>query len=181
MAAPTFVKSYSITDARIAPLTGETPGTLIDLPGIRSIEVTLATDSTELRGDNTVIAVANLGQTLEFQAEAGGISFDAYKTMTGKNYTDTGTTPAITRTMHFGGSDDRPYFYLVGVAPADDGVGSLELHVYKAKLTGNVQFGFKDGEFMTPGFTGKGVPRTADGRLFTLAAKETASTPTVIA
>lgn len=180
MAAVSHAIPYTITDCKVAPITGGVPGTLVDLPGIRAMSVKLNTDSIELRGDNTVIAAANTGLTCEWEAEEGGLSFEAVQVMTGLTYTDTGTTPNIARALHFKGDAAFPYFYLCGQAPLSDGVGSMELHVYQAKLSSELTLELKDGEFLTPTFGGQGVARASDKRLASLIAQETSAALAVV-
>jgi hypothetical protein len=180
MAIPTHIKTYSITDLKVAPLTGETPGSLIDVPGIRSLTVTLTTEEVELRGDNTVIAVADQGRGLEWSAEAGGLSMAAYQVITGKSFADTGSTPNAIRSMHIASTDNSPYFYLAGKAPGDDAQSELQVHIYRAKASGNIELAFSDGEFLTPGFSGRAVGRTADSRLLTLRVMETGAELAVV-
>jgi hypothetical protein len=180
MAIPTHIKTYSLTDVKVATLTGDTPGTLVDVPGIRSLTVTLTTEEIELRGDNSVIAVADQGRGLEWSAEAGGLSMAAYQVITGKSFSDTGSTPNAIRAMHINSTDSSPYFYLAGTAPGDDATSELQVHIYRAKASGNIELNFSDGEFLTPGFSGRAVGRVADNRLLTIRVMETAAALAVV-
>lgn len=179
MAIPANSRTYGLTDLKVAPLTGEAPGTLVDVPGIRSCEVTLTTDSDELRGDNKVISIVDKGNSVEWSMEEGGLSLDALTVILGKAPATTGTTPAQIARTDYKAGDSRPYFYLQGQAK-DDAGGDVHVIVWKAKATGNAVFNFADENFLTPGIEGRGVARTADDLLMTLHYHETATAIAVL-
>lgn len=179
MAIAASSRTYGLTDLKVASLTGEAPGTLVDVPGIRSCEVTLATDSDELRGDGKIISVVDKGNSVEWSMEAGGLSLDACTIILGKAPTTTGTTPAQVGRTDFKSADSRPYFYLQGQAK-DDAGGDIQVIIWKAKATGNVVLGFADESFLTPTIEGRGVGRTADDLLLTLLYHETAAAIAVL-
>lgn len=160
MAVQTHLKTYSLYDLKIATLTGDTPGTLVDVPGIQELTVTIATEGVELRGDNMVIAAVDKGNSVEWKMTAGGLSLATMQIIFGQTYTDTGVTPAVVRRLDIAASTPRPYFVIVGHTLSDDGTQDLDVIVWKAKATGNVELTFKDEEFITPGFEGVGVAPT---------------------
>jgi hypothetical protein len=174
MAIASHVKTYTLTDLKVAPVTGDTPGTLVDVPGIRSLEVTVSNDATELRGDNSVLAIIDQGNGLEWSMEAGGLDLDALAVILGGEVVTTGTTPASVDTFHLNSDDQRPYFAIVGVQP-DDGAGEdLHIVVWKAKATGNFAITAADQEFLTPTIEGRGVGRSDNQRMLSLVHHETA-------
>lgn len=174
MPAPDHSKTYGLADLKIAPLTAEEPGTLVDVPGIRSLEVTLTTDSDELRGDGKVISVTDKGQGAEWSAEEGGFSMAAFEIITGKTATDSGTTPAQVSRIDIFSDDRRPYFFLMGQA-LDDAIGDVQVILWKAKATGNIGLSFADENYLTPGFEGVAVGLTADDLLASILQHETAT------
>lgn len=174
MPAPDHSKTYGLADLKFAPLTAEEPGTLVDVPGIRSLEVTITTDSDELRGDGKVISVTDKGQGAEWSAEEGGLSMQALEIITGKTATDTGTTPTATSRIDIHADDRRPYFFLTGQA-LDDAIGDVQVILWKAKATGNLTFNFADENYLTPGFEGRAVGLTADDLLASIIQHETAT------
>lgn len=175
MAISTHLKAYTLTDIKVAPLTGETPGPLVDLPGSQKMTVTLTNDSIELRGDNALIAVVDRGAGCEVKFEAGGISLDALEVLLGLTYTESGTTPNVKRTLDIGASDPRPYFFAIGKSLGDTNVEDLHVAVWKLKLTDNFEITLADGEFMIPTCGGKAVGRDADDKMLTLIHNETAA------
>lgn len=173
MPPPTHVRTFGLIDLKVAPLTGETPGTLVDVPGIRSCEVTITTDVEELRGDGKVISVVDRGQGCDFTLEEGGLSMDALEIMLGVTAVDSGTTPNQVARLDIDSSLARPYFFLAGQA-RDDAGGDLHVIVWKAKLTGDITLNFADEDFLTPGMDGRGVGRTADDLMVSIIQHETA-------
>ncbi len=175
MAIKTHLITYSLTDVKIAALSGEVPGTLIDLPGARQLDVSLTTDETELRGDNKVLAIVDNGRGADWSIEEGGMSMAALQVITGKSFADTGTTPNVVRRLDLKSTDASPYFFIVGKAPSDDGIEDLHVAVWKAKCTDTIAFSMQDGEFLTPTFGGRAIGRTSDDLLVSLIEHETAT------
>lgn len=175
MAIKTHLMTYSLTDVKIASLSGETPGTLVDLPGARQLDVSLTTDETELRGDNKVLAIVDNGRGADWSLEEGGMSMAALQVILGKSFTDTGSTPNVVRRMDVKATDASPYFFIIGKANSDDGVEDLHVAVWKAKCTDEIAFSLQDGEFMTPSFGGRAVGRTSDDLLVSFVEHETAT------
>jgi hypothetical protein len=175
VAIKTHLITYSLTDLKVAALSGETPGTLIDVPGIRQLDLNLTTEEAELRGDNKVIAIVDNGRGAEWSMEEGGLSMAALQVITGKTFADTGSTPNVVRRLDFKSTDSSPYFFIIGKANSDDGVEDLHVAIWKAKCTDNIEFSFQDGEFVTPTFGGRAIGRTSDDLLASLVEHETAT------
>lgn len=176
MPPATHAIHYTLTDLKVAALdaTG-TPGALVDVPGIRSLEVSIPNDAVELRGDNRVIAVVDQGNGLEWSAEEAGFGFAALEVILGATVTDAGVTPNATRRLDIADTDARPYFAMVGVSPSDDGAADMHVIVWKAKATGAYSFTLSDQEFVTPSLEGRGIGRASDGLLFSAIQNETAT------
>lgn len=175
MAIQSHLKAYTIVDLKVATLSGDVPGTLVDVPGVQAMNVTLTNDTQELRGDNKTIAIVDKGTGLEWSFEQGGLSLDAMVVIFGLSYTDSGTTPNIKRQWNVKSSDTRPYFFVCGKAISDDGTQDLQVSVWKAKATDNVEFALKDGEFLLPKFGGIAIGRSADDRIMSFLQHETAA------
>ena len=176
MAIDSHLKAYTITDLKIAPVTGDTPGTLVDVPGIQSMTVKLSTENVTLRGDNTDIAVVDKGNQATFEFTEGGINFAAFDIMFGTTTAETGTTPNVVRTVDILGATARPYFFVVGKAINDSG-GTQDLHiaVWKCKVTDDVEIKAADGEFIVPTFGGLAVARADNNKVVSLVHHETAA------
>lgn len=175
MAISDHLITYTITDLKVIAYTGGALGSeLVDMPGIRSCQITLGNDAVELRGDNRVLSIVDTGNTLEFQFEAGGMDLEALAIVLGGTSADSGTTPDAIRTLQIDGDDARPYFGFVGVAPSDDGSQDLHIFVPRAKATGSFEITAQDQEFLVPSISGRGVHH-ADHGLVQLIQHETAT------
>lgn len=164
MAISDHLITYTMTDLKvIAYESGALGATLVDLPGIRSCQITLGNDAQVLRGDNREMAVVDTGNTLEWQFEAGGMDLEALAIILGGATADAGTTPDVIRTLAIGSDDPRPYFGFVGVAPSDNAVEDLHIFVPKAKATGAFEVTAQDQEFATPTISGRAVEHTTHG------------------
>lgn len=166
-----------LSELHVAALTGETVGSLVRLTAIRQLDLTIATESVELRGDGTVVSTSDQGQSGEFTMEAGGITFAALQVIFGVTFTASGTTPNVTRTLEIKGNQNRPYFYIVGKAFHDDPTQDVHVQVMKAKMTGNYELSFSDGEYVTPSMNGTFIGRASDNSLLRIVEHETAIAP----
>lgn len=167
--APAHIKGYSLQRLYVAPYDPDNAYSdedLIRVPGIQECQVTLSNDAAELRGDNRVIAVVDQGNGGEFSLSEGGIDLAAAQVMVGGTVIEEvlGTDPDDyeVRTLRVGSADPRPYFVLVGVQHDDGAGGALQVVLWKAKLTGNVELQFSDQEFLTPSLSGTYLGRDAD-------------------
>lgn len=176
MAIDSHLKAYTITDLKVAPVTGDTPGSLVDVPGIQSMTVKISTESVVLRGDNTQIAAVDKGNTATFEFTEGGLNFAAMDIMFGTTTADTGVTPNVVRTMNVLGATARPYFFVVGKS-INDNAGAQDLHVavWKCKVTDDVEIKIADGEFIIPTFGGVAVARADNNKVVSLVHHETAA------
>lgn len=174
MALNDHLITYTITDLKVVEYSGGSlGGSLTDLPGIRSMQITLNNDAVELRGDNKVLSVIDQGNSLEWQMEEGGMDLQTLAIVLGGVSTDTGVTPNIVRSLKIDGDTIRPYFGIVGVSPAEDGVGDLHIFIPKAKSTGSFEVTAQDQEFATPTISGSAVNHSSHG-LMKLIQHETA-------
>jgi hypothetical protein len=174
MPPPDHSKTFGLSDLKVATLTGETPGTLVDVPGIRSCEVTITTDSEELRGDGKVIAIVDKGQGATFSIEEGGFSMSVAEIIFGATAVESGTGTAEVSRLDLKSGAARPYFFLTGQA-LDDAGGDVQVVLWKAKATGDVTLNFADENFLTPGIDGQAVGRSSDDLLCSIIQHETAA------
>jgi hypothetical protein len=151
----------------------ETPGTGVDLPNARTFSFTEASDSEELRGDDGVVAIHDLGSSVEWELEGGGVSFEALKALFGGTIAETGTTPAQKKTYTKNDTDLRPYVSIVGQVISDSG-GDVHCVLHKAKATGELSGEFADGQFFLTSASGRAIGRTSDRKMYEFRQNETA-------
>lgn len=147
-------KWYAVQDAQVAPLltdpvdTIPTFGTLVDVPGIKSLTFTGDVESKELRGDNTLLDTESVLTTMTFSMEYAKLSLDALAIMAGGTVTDSTTPPAAA--WDYDNDESFPYFLLMGRSPTADTVGGdVWLMLYKCKLTSFPEIGFAEEDYQT--------------------------------
>lgn len=165
---------FGLRDIKIKPFAAgsETPGAAVDLPNAQTLSFSETSDEEELRGDDGLVAVHELGQSVEWELEAGGISLEAVKALYGGTIAETGTTPAQVKTYTKLDNDVRPYSQIEGQVISDSG-GDFHCIIYKAKATGELSGEFADGQFFITGASGRGIGRTSDHKLYEFVQNET--------
>lgn len=109
-------KWYAVDDARLAKVTADTSGgaitygTLLDIPGIKSIGITGDVNSVELRGDGQRIDQASKLGGLSLTFEFAKSSLDVFSAIAGGTIVDSGTTPNQKAVWTLLGTDALNYF-----------------------------------------------------------------------
>lgn len=148
---------YGLRDIKLTPIFSDgSLGTPVDLPVAQTLSFSEAEDFEELRGDDRLVAVHGKGATVEFNLEAGGISFEAWQVMTSGNLTEVGVTPTQTKSLTKKTTQSRPYFRIEGQS-INDVDGDTHVVIYKAKVTGNLEGEFADGGFFITKCSGKAL------------------------
>ena len=163
-------KPFGLRQITVVPLPS---GSAVVLPAAQTLSFSESLISGELRGDDAVQALAAITDKIEWSLEAGGISFDALKVMTGRTIAASGTTPSQKNTMTIAAGDTLPYFKIYGKSVNDDG-SDIHVLLYKCKLTGGLEGEFKDGEFYVQSC--EGVAISNGTKIAELVHNETATT-----
>lgn len=136
-------KPFGLRQITLVPLPS---GSAVVLPAALTLSFSESLISGELRGDDAVQAIAAITDKIEWSLEAGGLSFEAIKVMTGRTIAASGTTPSQKNTLTIAAGDTMPYFKIYGKIVNDDG-SDVHCLLYKCKLTGGLEGEFKEGEF----------------------------------
>lgn len=179
-----FTQVYGIQDAKIAPLTSDpasgspTYGALIDVPGIKSMEISGDVEVKTLRGDNTKLASNSALTNVQVSVTHAKVSLDVLKAILGGTVTDSGTTPAQSTRWDLGGADATfPAFKLEGVTPQNgtDLIGG-DYHVVLHKLTvaSFPDLGFAEEDYRIASFTANADPLISTGDWISIVLNETA-------
>jgi hypothetical protein len=165
---------YGLRDVKIAPLNpDDSPGTLVDLPASQTMSFSESEEFTELRGDDKVIAIRGKGPKIEWELDAGGVSFAAYKVLAGGVLTQTGTPPAGVETILKKVTDARPYFWTEGQAISDSG-GDFHVTLFRCRASSSIEGSLTDGEFWITKATGDALGNASD-ELYEFVHNETAT------
>lgn len=170
MALTGTIRSFGLRDLKLTPLP---TGTQVDLPVAMTLSFKEALVSGEMHGDDSVQAIVAITDKVEWELEAGGISLEAIKVMTGRASTLASTTPNQTNTVLARAGDVMPYFKIYGKS-VGDGIDDIHVKLYKCKLTDGLEGEWKDGEFYVQKCSGIAID---DGsKLYEIVQNETATT-----
>ncbi|MET9098297.1 phage tail protein [Streptomyces antibioticus] len=178
-------KVYAIKDAKISPLTADpaggtaTYGTAIDVPGIKSLEISGDVETKQLRGDNTLLASNSTISNIQVAVTHAKLSLDVLAAILGGEVTDSGTTPAQKSVWDLTGDGATlPPFKIEGVTPAG-GVdlvgGDLHVVLHKVSLAGFPDLGFAEEDYRIASFTANAEPLLANDKWVSIVLNETAA------
>lgn len=152
----TLIETYlpfGLRDVKITPFVGELGvGTPIDLPVGRTVTFRETEDLELLKSDDRNVAMEGTGPMVEWEVEAGGISFEAWQVLTGASL----VTGAGFRELVKLDTDVRPYFVIEGQSINDDG-SDLHVIIRRCKVSGSVEGTFTEGGFFLTRCEGLGI------------------------
>lgn len=123
-----------LDDLGVYVLTADTPGAKIDVPGIRSLTFNVESDSDQLEGDNSVIAVVRNPKSLSGSVELGRINLAAMAAFVGGTAGTAGTTPNQIISLDEASAAPARYVQIIGQAYSQDSNGSAYRVVIKKGL-----------------------------------------------
>lgn len=157
---------YGLRDVKLTPYTdgaGTTLGTPVDLPNARTFQFSETEEFQELRGDDKVVTTRGNGASVDWDLEAGGLSYEALRVLVGGTITETGTAGATKKTFTKKVTDARPFFKVEGQAISDSG-GDVHCVLYRCRTTDKVEGEFKDGDFMLTKGSGTALSANLTGK-----------------
>lgn len=176
-------KVYAVTDCKIARLTSDPDGgaavygTSIDVPGIKSMEIGGDINSSELRGDNSLLDQTSTIGSVTVSVEHAKVSLDVLNILLGGTVTDAGVAPNQTSTFSLGRDSTPQYFRIEGKTPAngsDFAGGDVHFVLYKCIVSSFPDLGFAEEDYRTVSFEAVALPRLADGKQLDAVFNETA-------
>lgn len=166
---------FGCRDCKVTPWTaGGTLGTAVDVPRIRTVELNVTRDSTDLEGDDVKIATHTFAKGLEGSIEAGGINPAVLVVIEGGAVTTTGTTPSRVTTYQVLGTQVEGYFKVEAQMYSDSG-GDTHFIGWRVKTTNGPNYSFTQGEFSLTQCDLSGIYDTTvtPSRLYTVIMNET--------
>lgn len=168
---------FGCRDCKITPYIAGVLGALddaVDVPRIRTVELNVTRDSTDLEGDDVKIATHTFAKGLDGSIEAGGINLSALVVLEGGEITTSGTTPNRISTYKVEGDQVEGYFKLESQMYGDD-AGDMHFIAWKCKATNGPNFSFTQGEFALTACDLAGIfdESTSPSRLYNLVQNET--------
>lgn len=137
-------------------------GTGVDVPGIRTLEWSIDSDTDELEGDNTVIAIARGAKKGSGSLELGKVYLPAYVVMFGGTFTVPGTSPNKINTYEEPATPSTNYFAICGQTFSLDTSGSAyRVTIWKA-LAATPDESLSQGEWNTPTVNFENLPNASN-------------------
>jgi hypothetical protein len=141
VAAPVYV--FGLREVKLVR-----DGVIVTLDAAQSLAIRERVKSGQISGNDHTLAVATLGDVLEWELEAGGVPLAAYGLMTGRSVAIDGDEPERTATLLGQALEDFPFFRIYGKSLGDE-TDDLHVKIFYAKLTGEPQGLFGEGQFWT--------------------------------
>lgn len=165
---------FGCRDCKITPWNGSTLGTSVDFPRIRTVELSVTSDSTDLDGDDVRVATHSFAKGTEGSIEAGGINAAALVVLEGGTVTTSGTTPNRVSTYIVKGTDNQLYFKLEAQMYGDDS-GDIHFIGWKLKAVNGPNYSFTQGEFALTACDLSGIfdDSVTPSRLYSIVQNET--------
>jgi hypothetical protein len=147
--------------------------TVVDLTAAQEMTFTPRMLGGELKGNDKIVSVAASVEALEWSLSEGGIPLAALALVTGWTATLSGSTPNQINTLAAHAGTAMPYFIIYGKSLGESG-DDVQVKIWRAKITGNIEGTFAHGEFYVTKMTGIAVEDSVKG-LFDLVLDETAA------
>jgi hypothetical protein len=167
-------KVFAVEDCKIAPITLDTSGSattygaLIDVPGIKSVEIEGEIESKTLRGDNVLLDADAVLTEINVTVNYAKMSLDVFAAFfnsltvvdAGTGSTETATvslTPATSRLRPFKMEAKSP------TGGVDVNTGDVHILLSKLVLTGFPPLGFEEEDYKTGSFEAMAMPTLGTG------------------
>lgn len=156
----TTTKVFGIDEIKLFPIsedsgTAYTLGSEIELPGAKSLEITLDIEEKNLSGNEIILDVVSKVRKIKFNAAFAKLSLDVLQAALGGNLTQNGTTPNQSAVFSLQNGNSTGYFQLAAkVSNVDE--GSMFIHIMKCKINAN-PIAAREGDFATYSLSGSGV------------------------
>lgn len=173
MAISHDTKVYGVEDCKIAVLLTDpaagtaTYGTLIDVPGIKTVEITGTVDSKSLRGDNQLLDQNSTVTDISVAISHAKLSLDVLEAITGGTTTDSGSGTDEVAEFELLGTDSLAYFKLEAITPtggADQVGGAVHFVLPKLMIDSFPSVGHAEEDYRIVSFSAKASPRISDSQ-----------------
>lgn len=150
-AAPRGLDDLRIVELDSSDLPPIVDTNLIDVVGSRALNFNVESDSDELEGDNSTIAIARDAKKVTGSVELGLMNLDAIGTFTGGTPVDTGTGSSRIIYLEEDAQSPTQYIQIIGQAPDRRTSGCVyRVTIYKALVTSGPDESMTVNEWSTP-------------------------------
>lgn len=177
-----FTKVYGVKDCKLYSLTADPSGgsptyaSSVDVPGIKTVEITGDIDTKELRGDNQLLDQDSVLKNVKVKLSNAKLSLDALAVILGSTVADSGTTPSQVASWEMLGTSTLGVFKLEAVsASADPVAGNVKFVVHKLRPASFPSVGFSEEDYNIPELELVSSPLNSNGKWLTVSVNETAA------
>lgn len=147
-----------------------TYGPAVDVPGIAEVSLEPNFVTAELKGDATVIAKKGRVDRVNVSATYGKVSIDVLAVILGGDITDTATSAE----WLLSGLNSLPYFKAAfHINDVELGLGSVNVVIFKAQLTGGTLLGGSSDQFGQPTLQLEGIRTDSDDKMVSVTTNTT--------
>lgn len=166
-----FTKWFAVEDAKIALVTADvsgsstTYGTIIDVPGIKSVKLKGTIETKELRGDNALLDKDSVLKDLSIAVEHAKLGYDLLP-IVGMTVADSGTTPNQKTTASLvSGARPKPFKFeaKTPTGGVDTITGDGHLVLYKCIASSFPEFGHAEEDYQIVSFEADAMPTLGTG------------------
>lgn len=157
-------KEFGANDAGVFKLSTDVSGsaptyaTKVDVPGVKSLEMTLTTKTEKLRGDNTLLAADSILDSVDGKLNYAKLGFDVQTAILSATATDSGTTPNMKTTMTVAQIDSPASHKIEAQTKGVDYIGG-DIHLIAYKCTpGNIAMGLAEEAYREQSYDFIAVP-----------------------
>lgn len=169
MAAGHSTVVYDVEDFKVykmltdgAASAAPTYGAAVDVPGIAEVSLEPNFVTAELKGDATIIAKKGRVDRVQVSATYGKVAIDVLDVVLGGTITDA----AGSAEWLLEGANSLPYFKAeFRIADVELGLGSVNVKVFKAQLTGGTLLGGSSDQFGQPTLQLEGIRTDSDDKM----------------
>lgn len=169
-----FSKVFAAQDAKVAKMLTDVSGgaatysTSVDVPGIKSVEISGSIENKTLRGDNALLDQDSIITEVTASVEHAKLSLDALAVFLGGAVVDSGTTPAQLATWDLVGGATAPSkpqpFRLEALSVSADSIGgAVKFTLHKCTLGSFPDMGLAEEDYRTSSFDVNTSPLLATG------------------
>lgn len=173
MPAAHFSKVFGTQDAKVAKVTDDPSGgsvtyaASVDVPAIKSVEISGDVNTVELRGDNSLLDSATTLTNISAAVTHGKLSLDVLGVLLGPTVVDSGTGTTEVATFDLTATSALNYFKLEAATPStgsDFVGGDVHFVLHKCIINGFPDIGTAEEDYRTSSFGVAAVPLLATGR-----------------
>lgn len=175
-------KLFAVKDAKVYPLLTDpaggsaTYGSGLDVPGIKSLELSGDIETKDLRGDNQLLDSDSVLMNVNLKVSHAKLSLDVQAALLGGAVSDSGTTPNQKASWSLAGATKLGVFKIEAInVSADPVLGNVRMVFHKCRLASYPGGGFVEEDYAIPQFDVRTLPLISNDKWIDVEINETAA------